>query len=478
MTSSIGNAGKAALVLGIAVIIAVVLYLVGTQYATISILIVVLGLIATILQITGFSLRDLRKKQLKPDSPGVAPPAIKEAIRVGGLVIEREFRGAEAVLQYRDGTSRLLIKQLKPEADEISDAARLVSLGQFGEAQTKASEAIKLLEGAKLEEPLRLLAESYLIQGDAAFGKGLHAEAERFYSASYRLAIVVDDRLLVAAAARGVGIAKGSQGRHKDALDAFNEVLKLDPKNVSAWISKGMALGGLGRYEDALHAYDEALKLDPKNVTAWNSKGLTLGNLGRYEDALRASDEVLKLYPKNADAWINKGMALGILGRYEDALRASDEVLKLYPKNADAWINKGLALGSLGRYEDALDAFDVVLRLDPKNANAWNSKGHALADLGRYEDALHACDEALKLDPKYANAWNNKGMVLAKLGKHEDALHAFDEYLKLNPKDANAWNSRGEVLSYLGRNGEALASADKALQIDPILRRKKTKKVD
>ena len=51
----------------------------------------------------------------------------------------------------------LLIKQLKPEADEISDAARLVSFGQFGEAQAKVSEAIKRLEGAKLEQPLRLL---------------------------------------------------------------------------------------------------------------------------------------------------------------------------------------------------------------------------------------------------------------------------------------------------------------------------------
>ena len=149
----------------------------------------------------GFDLRDLWKKQQKPDSPTIEPSTIKETIRVGGLTIEREFRGTEAVLQYRDGTSRLLLNQLKPEAPAIFDAARLVSLGLFGEARAKVSEAIKLLEAAKLEHPLRLLEESYLIQGDAAFGKELYADAERFYSSSHRFASTVDDGLLIAAAA-------------------------------------------------------------------------------------------------------------------------------------------------------------------------------------------------------------------------------------------------------------------------------------
>ena len=276
-------------------------------------------------------MRDLWKKQQKPDSPRTEPSTIKEAIRVGGLTIEREFRGTEAVLQYRDGTSRLLINQLKPEAPAIFDAARLVSLGLFGEARAKVSEAIKLLEGAKLEQPLRLLAESYLIQGDAAFGKELYAEAERFYSSSHRFASTVDDGLLIAAAARGVGIAKGSQGRHEDALGAFDECLKLDPKNADAWNDKGLALSRLGRHEDALRAYDECLKLDPKNINAWYNKGVALSDLGRHENALDAFDECLKLNPKEADAWNSRAGALSHLGREDEALASIDKAMQLDP---------------------------------------------------------------------------------------------------------------------------------------------------
>ena len=52
---------------------------------------------------------DIVKKRLgliPIDSPRTASPTIKETIRAGDLTIEREFRGVDAVLQYRDGTSQ------------------------------------------------------------------------------------------------------------------------------------------------------------------------------------------------------------------------------------------------------------------------------------------------------------------------------------------------------------------------------------
>ena len=39
-----------------------------------------------------------------------------------------------------------------------------------------------------------------------------------------------------------MGIAKGTQGRHKEALDAFDESLRLNPKDANAWNNRGVAL--------------------------------------------------------------------------------------------------------------------------------------------------------------------------------------------------------------------------------------------
>jgi tetratricopeptide (TPR) repeat protein len=41
----------------------------------------------------------------------------------------------------------------------------------------------------------------------------------------------------------------------------------------------------LGRYEEAIEAYNEAIKIDPQFAFAWNNKGLALSSLGRYEEA-------------------------------------------------------------------------------------------------------------------------------------------------------------------------------------------------
>ncbi|MEK6831215.1 MAG: tetratricopeptide repeat protein, partial [Thermoproteota archaeon] len=72
-------------------------------------------------------------------------------------------------------------------------------------------------------------------------------------------------------------------------------------------------------YADAIKAYDQAIKLDPKYREAWNNKGVALFNLGKYEVAIRVYDQAIKLDPNDADVWHNKGIALEKLGKYNEA---------------------------------------------------------------------------------------------------------------------------------------------------------------
>ena len=67
-----------------------------------------------------------------------------------------------------------------------------------------------------------------------------------------------------------------------------------------AWNNKGIALYSQGKYNEAIKAYDEAIKLDPKYAMAWNNKGLALNSQGKYNEAIKAYDEAIKLDPKYA----------------------------------------------------------------------------------------------------------------------------------------------------------------------------------
>jgi len=101
-----------------------------------------------------------------------------------------------------------------------------------------------------------------------------------------------------------------NEGETQDALQLYDEILKVNPTHINALNYKGLALASLGKYQEAIQWYDKVLKMDPSNVSALNNKGVALYNLGHYEEAIQWYDKVLKLDPKDSDAKYNKNIAL------------------------------------------------------------------------------------------------------------------------------------------------------------------------
>ena len=64
--------------------------------------------------------------------------------------------------------------------------------------------------------------------------------------------------------------------------------MKVDPTLIDAWLNLGVARGQLKRYEEALNAFDEALKIDPKYAPAWFQKAVVLGSAGVHDRAGKA----------------------------------------------------------------------------------------------------------------------------------------------------------------------------------------------
>lgn len=90
-----------------------------------------------------------------------------------------------------------------------------------------------------------------------------------------------------------------------------------------AWNNKGVVLEKQGKYDDAILAFDEAIRLDPKNAKAWIDKGnCSLIGQDKYADAIEAYDETIRLDPKLAYPWYEKGRILEALGRTAEATAA------------------------------------------------------------------------------------------------------------------------------------------------------------
>lgn len=248
-------------------------------------------------------------------------------------------------------------------------------------------------------------------------------------------------------------------------LPFANNVLSI-PIDPDSYTNKGDALYDSQRYKDALDAYDQALRLDPEDANAYTNKGNALYHLNLYEEALEAYNQAIRLDPEDANAYTNKGDALYALQLYEAALIAYDQALQHDPGDAYTHIHKGNVLYALQRYDAALAAYDQVIRLDPGDSNAYTGKGDVFYDLERYEEALAAYDQAIRLNPDNARAYDDKGDTLYALQRYGEALLVYNQAIRLNPDDARAYSSKGDVFSVLHRYKEALTAYNQAIRLD------------
>jgi tetratricopeptide (TPR) repeat protein len=256
-------------------------------------------------------------------------------------------------------------------------------------------------------------------------------------------------------------------GRYEEALDAFDRVTEINPKELLSWHNKGVVLTVFDRYEDALDAFNKAIEIDPLDAESWYGKGTVFDRLGRYEEALDAFNKAIKIDPKEALPWFSVGFVLDELGRQEESLDAFNNAIELDPLDYAAWFGKGSVLGSLGKYEEALDAFVRVIEIDPLSSQAWYYKGVMLDRLFRYEEALDAFDKAIEIDPLDVESWNGKGTIFGRLGKYKEALAAFDQAILIYPERITSWHNEGIILYRLSMYKEALNAFNKAIEIDP-----------
>ncbi|NXQ95105.1 TTC31 protein, partial [Sagittarius serpentarius] len=91
-----------------------------------------------------------------------------------------------------------------------------------------------------------------------------------------------------------------------------------------------------GRYAEAVQAFTEAVKLNPREHRLFGNRSYCYEKLRRYEEALRDAQVSLGLQPGWPKGFFRKGKALRGLERYAEAVSTFEELLRLDGAHADA----------------------------------------------------------------------------------------------------------------------------------------------
>lgn len=258
-------------------------------------------------------------------------------------------------------------------------------------------------------------------------------------------------------------------GQIDDALQAAQQVVRLDPQAPDAHSNLGVMLQSLGRLGEAEAAYRRALALQPEFAEAHNNLGNTLNELGRAIEAEEAYRRALAINPNHAQAHYSLGGLLAALGRPDEAQAACRRALAIRPDHAEAHCTLGNALRAVGRLDEAEAAYRQALAVRPDYATVHSNLGATLNELGRPDEAEAACRQALAIAPDYAEAYNNLGTTLTDLERLDEAEAACRKALTIHPEFAEAHNSLGNTLKEQGRIEEAIESYRQALTIDKEL---------
>jgi Flp pilus assembly protein TadD len=209
-----------------------------------------------------------------------------------------------------------------------------------------------------------------------------------------------------------IGLTRQQLGHWKDNETLFRHALEVTENNYFAHKALGDALLKKGQTDEAINQYQEAIRLKPDSADAHYNLGNALLKKDQTDEAISQYQEVIRLKPDSADAQNNLGDALLKKGQTDEAINQYQEAIRLKPDSADAHYNLGNALRKKGQIDEAINQYQEVIRLKPDDAEAHNNLGVALAIKGQTDEAIRQFQEAIRLKPDSADAQNNLARAL------------------------------------------------------------------
>jgi tetratricopeptide (TPR) repeat protein len=261
-----------------------------------------------------------------------------------------------------------------------------------------------------------------------------------------------------------MGVAQGQLGNHEGAASYLARSLELQPDRPSVLLNLAQALRILGRDAEALHHCDSALALDPSLAGGYRLRGAAYAALGRLQDAIANFGHAARLTPNDPSAYVDLGAALDAAGRPTDALVCFDRAIELDAGIAPAHHNRGMLSARLGDHARALQSFDRALALQPHSAALHNNRANTLKELGRIPEALESYSLALAIEPGSIETLHNRAVIYALLGRYGEALRDYEDLRARGGEQAADLVGRGASLVALGRNEQALAPLKEATE--------------
>ena len=137
---------------------------------------------------------------------------------------------------------------------------------------------------------------------------------------------------------------------------------------VSLLMTLGECYVSLKRPADARDCFQEVIRTQPENLSAYLSLGKSCMLTNEYNLSLAAAKKVLRLQPENKDALILQAAVLQKQKKWSEALETLQTVARISPKDSTVLCMEGMSALQLGRKDQATDFIEQAVAVNPTDA--------------------------------------------------------------------------------------------------------------
>lgn len=226
-------------------------------------------------------------------------------------------------------------------------------------------------------------------------------------------------------------------------------------------------------FDDAIAAFEEAARLDPRSPLP--AAALAEAHIMKFEqtaqqhcldEARKALRSAENLNPDSPKVRLAAGWLKETTSQYEGALADYRRVLEFEPRNEEVFRRMAAVYDKLQMPSDAIAQYQNAIALDPGYYAGYHGMGVFYYYHGNYQEAAEQFQKSIDRAPGLYDEYTNLGAAFDELGRYDEAERAFLRSLNLR-ETPRALNNLGAMRAYQKRDDEAITYYARATTLDP-----------
>jgi putative PEP-CTERM system TPR-repeat lipoprotein len=241
------------------------------------------------------------------------------------------------------------------------------------------------------------------------------------------------------------------------AVVQLKNVIKIDPRNLSAQVLLGKALLENEDFGPAEVALTEALRLGVNRIEVVVPLAKALIGQGRPNEVL--SDKRFSLEGLPADVQfqlqLQRAGAATELGDAKGALVTLEQARQLEPNNPATWVMEVPARLRGQQLKEALEAANRAIAMAPNLADGHFARGEALHVVPDLPAALAAYDRAISINPDHLNARIARAGIYLDQNRTDDIVRELTAIAEKAPREPRGLYMRALMAERRGQAAES-----------------------